>query len=227
MFRQACLTVKECVYGVACSTPLEGNRANFSTGTGFMIAPGILATCAHMVHMECNTGRPTHQTFQVIRAPDIGQALETSQLIAEDIGKDIALLRIEHPRPRSTQSLTLEHDILEIGMSCGALGFPLSGMTPTGLFALLLRFQGAYISAHIIEPLPDGGSWEYYETDSLMYNGSSGCPLFTTNGHVFAMQSKVRTPQPNQQSQTDRFAISICVPSPQIIAFAQANQIDV
>jgi S1-C subfamily serine protease len=225
VFQQVCETVKECVYGVVFSTPLADKRTNFSLGTGFMIAPGVLATCAHIVHMECNTGRPTHQTFQVIRAPDIGQALETAQLIAEDVDKDIALLRIEHPR--STQSLTLEPNILGIGTSCGSLGFPLSVISPTGQFLLLLRFQGASISAHNIENLPAGGTWEYYETDCLMYNGSSGCPIFTPNGQVIGMQSKVRTPEQTPQSPTDRFAISICVISPQIIAFARNNRIDV
>ena len=89
-----------------------------------------------------------------------------------------------------------------------------------------------------------------------MYNGSSGCPQFTVDGHVFGMQNKSRinapqtnlqsTPQnrqerrqqmkqqlkqqavkPLQPSPTDRFAISLSVPSTHIIAFARANGINI
>lgn len=251
MFQQACQIIREAVYGVKCVTPTGNNIANVSTGTGFMIAPGVVATAAHVIHLEANSSKAVHQNFEVICAPDIGQQTEPAQFIAEDTTKDIALLRIANPR--STQSVVLAPNILNVGTSCGSLGFPLSFVDPQNRYCLLLRFQGAFVSAFNREPLPSGDLWEYYETDSLMYNGSSGCPQFTVDGHVFGMQNKSRisnpktNPQPMlqnrqqrrqqqlkqqaimpiQPSPTDRFAISLSVPSTHIIAFARANGINI
>jgi hypothetical protein len=253
MFQQVCMTIRESIYGVKCATPIGNNQANISTGTGFMIAPSVIAMAAHGVHFENDINKAVHQSFEVIRAPDVGQALERAQLIAEDTAKDIALLRLENPR--SIQSVILEPNILSIGTSCGSLGFPLAFINPMGVFTLLLRFQGAFISAYSREPLPSGGIYEYYETDSLMYNGASGCPGFILNGHVFGMHNKSRVslpqsiiqpmPQSRQQRRqqmrhrqrvqsnrpiqnrpTDRIAISLWVPSTQILAFARANGIN-
>jgi len=245
MFQQSCQTIRETVYGVKGTTPLGNNRANSSTGTGFMIAPGVLATAAHVIHFKCDFNEAVHSTFEVIRAPDVGQKTEKTQLIAEDTAKDIALLRIANPR--STQSVVLEPNILNIGTSCGSMGFPLSFVGGKG-FILDLRFQGAFISSFNIVS-------KFYETDSLMYQGSSGCPGFTTNGNVFGMhnrsvtskqspiqpipqsraqrrqqmkqQKKAGLPELKQKKQTDRYAISLWIPSTQILTFARANGINI
>lgn len=248
MFQEACRTMREVVYGIKGVTPIGVNQANISTGTGFMIAPEFLVTAAHVVHFECNFTKPIHQKFDVIRAPDIGQKTEPALFVAEDITKDLALLRIENPR--SIQSIVLEPNILNVGTSCGSLGFPLSFVDPQGLFHLDLRFQGAFISAF-------NRFVEFYEIDSLMYSGSSGCPVFTTDAHVFGLQNKsvtglpsqvipfppqsrqqrrqqmrqkqklqAKNPLPQPQRQTDRLAISLCVPSTHIIAFARANGVN-
>jgi S1-C subfamily serine protease len=247
MFQEACRTVRESVYGIKAATPIGINQMNVSTGTGFMIAPGLLATCAHVIHFECNPSKEVQQKFEVIRAPDIGQQTEPDLFVAEDIAKDIALLKIANPR--STQSIFLEPSLLNVGTSCGSLGFPLSFVDPQGRYLLDLRFQGAFISSF-------NNLGEFYETDSLMYNGSSGCPLFTTDARVFGMQSRVITSEPSSvlqpvpqsrqqrreqmrqmqklqaknpqpQRQTDRFAISLCVPSTQIITFARTNGVNI
>jgi hypothetical protein len=65
--------------------------------------------------------------------------------------------------------------------------------------------------------------------DALMYSGSSGCPVFLVDGTVIGMQvaSQVGTddlheaPYPSPQSV--RLAISVLVPSYELIAFARAN----
>jgi S1-C subfamily serine protease len=180
-FQQACQTIREAVYGLKCTTPIGNNLANSTTGTGFMIASGVLATAAHVIHFESNLNGAVHQSFQAIRAPDIGQIMERAQLIAEDTARDIAFLRITNPR--STQSVVLEPNILSIGTICGSMGFPLSFLNPQGGFMLDLRFQGAFISSFNTQA-------QFYETDSLMYKGASGCPGFTVNGHVFGMHNR-------------------------------------
>jgi len=234
MFSKACSQVRESIYGVVGSSQVSEKEVNFTNGTGFMIAPGVLSTAAHFVHVENDTSKPAHTKFQVIRAPDIGQKLETAQLIAEETAKDIALLRIDNPR--SNICISLEANRVPIGTSCGSYGFPLARVviTKTGKsFKLVERFQGASISAFVT---PTSGQHpSYYETDAIMYKGSSGCPGFLTNGNVFGMHIRVRVERPKESSDSPkqtgqaetRLAISIWVPSMDIINFAKANGIAV
>ena len=86
MFQQACQTIRQAVYGVKCVTPIGDNMANISNGTGFMVAPGVLATAAHVIHFESNLNKAVHDKFQVIRAPDIGQRTEKTEFVADFIG---------------------------------------------------------------------------------------------------------------------------------------------
>jgi hypothetical protein len=162
--------------------------------------------------------KPVHSTFWVIRSPDIGQNTEIATLLAEDTKKDIALLKITYPR--STRHLTLEPDRVPTGTSCGSLGFPLCGIvdTPQGpLFNLVERFQGSYISAYVKHVEPSQGiDGDFYETDSLMYGGSSGCPVFLTNSSVIGMQSRFR-----HNVQGTQLSISMLVPSMDILQFAR------
>ena len=109
-------------------------------------------------------------------------------------------------------------------VSCGSLGFPLATVDQRG-FNLTLRFQGANISSYANYQDPSGRTLTY-ETDSLMYTGSSGCPGVDRDSTVFGLHSRVLLdPNLKQQqgvapNQTDRLAISLWVPSIDIISFA-------
>lgn len=227
LFQQACSTIINSVYGIKCYTR-TGSREQSSFATAFMIAPRIVVTTAHVLHIGNNVNNPIHRGFGLIRAPDIGQQLETAQLIAEDIIRDVSLLEITNPR--SNQCVILAQNTLTLGTSCGSLGFPLSSVDARG-FHLILRFQGATISAFVHTRHNSGRSLDFYETDALMYTGSSGCPAFTVNGEVFGLHVRVLIDRPASQNrsnerQTDRYAIALWVPSTDIITFARANGVD-
>ena len=226
MFSQACSMLTSRVYGIRCDTQIATNQVNWTTGTGFMIYPGIIVTAAHVIHQHSNVANARHAMFRVIRTPDIGQKLEVAQFVAEDTVRDLALLRLENPR--STLSATLNNTILAQGTSCGSIGFPLSRVNQQRVFNLTLRFQGANISAYTQYREASGVLLNYYETDSLMYSSSSGCPGFDKEGIVFGLHNKVlldpnMQPQGRAPNQTDRLAISLWVPSPEIIAFARSK----
>jgi hypothetical protein len=201
-----------------------------------MIAPGVLATAAHFCHIENDPSKPVHNRFEAIRSPDIGQKMEDVTLIAEDTLRDLALLRIENPR--STLHVQLECNIVSTGTNCGSLGFPLASVifSQTGrMFNLVERFQGANISTYQTSIAPTGRTLGFYETDSLMYGGSSGCPGFLVDGRVFGMHvasivdqasAQANAAKPGQAS-GNRLAISIWVPSAEIRDFAIANGIQV
>jgi hypothetical protein len=238
VFQQACSQIRNSIYGVMCCSQLR-NRMNCTNGTAFMIAPGVLVTAAHVIHVEHNPRKPVHRSFLVIQAPEVGQQFEQAQLITEDTIRDIALLQIENSR--SNHCVTLEPDIVPVGTGCGSLGFPLSevefrrrGRNINRILHLIERFQGAHISAFHTQADSSGRQHYFYETDAVMYRGSSGCPGFLANANVFGMHIKVaverpRTGQdglPDIESQTiTRLAISLWVPSMEIITFARDNGI--
>jgi len=230
MFRSSCAINRESVYGVRCSTEVKPKGTSFSTGSGFTIAPGMVITAGHLVHMVNNANGPVHKAFDVIRSPDIGQQLERARLIAEDPMNDIALLMID--APRSNKFLTLEPNKVQTGSSCGSLGFPLCGMVQDpsdpkrSAFSLVERFQGSHISSFQKYKSPKGFVVDHYEVDSLMYEGSSGCPGFLTDTKVVGMQSQsLMDAKTTKKGNANRIAISIWVPSTVIIEFARKNGI--
>jgi hypothetical protein len=121
MFVNACNQIRETIYGLVGVSQV-GLTINASSGTGFMIAPGILATAAHLCHVDGDVAKARQQSFEAIRSPDIGQRLETAAFVAEDTQTDIALLRLA--APRSTACVKLETNRVPTGTACGSLGFP-------------------------------------------------------------------------------------------------------
>jgi len=225
-FVKSCAANRRAIYGLLASSPVKPRGANLSNGSAFMVAPGFLIAAAHGVYFDNDPTKPQHQKFEVIRAPDIGQQMETATLVAVDNVKDLALLRIASPR--STPRLKMLKGRVPAGTPCGSLGFPLAqvGVTPQGVvgFNLWERFQGASISRFGTETDNKGNTISFYETDSLMYEGSSGCPGFIASGEVFGMQSRsmMQTAKAGAPAGT-RLAISMWVSSMDIIAFVAAN----
>src|SRR3989344_2766291 len=223
MFKEACKTVRESLYGVMGTSVLSkvGDKVsmNFTNGTAFMVAPGYLVTAGHFIHQENNPTKPIHQTFEVIRATEIGQNVEKAIFIARDPIRDLAILKIENPKNSSV--LSLKNEILSRGDNCGFLGFPLSVvMVKDGKknFNLAERFQGAYISNYTPAP-------SLYEIDTLMYPGSSGCPGFNLEGEVIGMQVGSVMQKTKDNVQAERVAISTAIPSTEIIDFLKLQKI--
>lgn len=234
MFADACRSIRECIYGLNGMSEIAPNQVNGTNSTGFMIAPGIIATAAHFCHIENDPTKPTHTVFEAIRSPDIGQNMEKATLIAQDAGRDVALLRIN--APRSDACITFAENKMPAGEAVGSLGFPLAQIVflpQARAFNLVERFQSASISAYGTMRDPTGRELHYYETDSLMYRGSSGCPGFLVNGRVFGMHvSSIAERAPNEgtapaKGDGARLAISIWVPAKDIVSFARANGVQI
>ncbi|HEX6849134.1 MAG TPA: serine protease [Chitinophagaceae bacterium] len=226
MFRKPCTKIRESVYGVLCQSPVGAGQVNFGNGTAFMIAPGVCATAAHVLHVEGDKSKTLHKQIEVIRSPDIGGPMLRARLIAEDIDRDLALIEIISHSDISTVAL-YDHKI-DIGTSCGSLGFPLASINVVNnqiSFSLVERFQGAFISAFQKFYLPNNVSLDFYETDSVVYGGSSGCPGFTVEEKVFGMVIGTVAEDSATNSST-RLSISRWVPSMDIIEFAKSNKVD-
>ncbi len=220
MFRYAAANIREALYGIIGRTNL-GSSTNNCMGSGIMVAPNLIVTNAHILHLEGNPNNKNHSELMVIRSPDIGQDALPAQLIREDTVRDIALLKIDSPTPRPYA--LLEADRVPSGTSCGSLGFPLSSVASNNgnlLYSFIERFQGAYISAHITEVVA-GRQLSWYEVDRVMYGGSSGCPFFTENGKVIGLQTRVRNSDGNPHG-NNFLAISLLIPSPDVLAFLRS-----
>lgn len=225
MFKQANRIIRNSIYGVLCQSPVEKNQVNFGNGTAFMIAPGICVTAAHVLHLEGDRTKPIHARIEVIRSPDIGRQMSMARFIAEDVDRDIAILEILNPEDDSCVCL---HSLqIESGTHCGSLGFPLAKMAEVNkqlAFNLVERFQGAYISAFQKLSATNPNLYDFYETDGLMYGGSSGCPGFTTDENIFGMHVSTIT-DGDAKNNASRLAIALWVPSMDIIAFANKHGI--
>jgi hypothetical protein len=176
--------------------------------------------------VEGDRSKPLHKKIEVIRAPEIGNKMLAAKLFAEDIDRDLALIEIINPTSIST--VTLNKSIVDRGTVCGSLGFPLSTIAVVNnqiAFNLVERFQGAFISAFQRFSLPNNVSLDFYETDSVVYGGSSGCPGFTIEEKVFGMVIGTGA-EDNSTNNLSRLAISRWVPSMDIIAFANLNGIN-
>jgi len=234
MFVQACNQIRECIYGLMGLSQVDPNQLNITNCTGFMIAPGVLVTGGHFCYVDDDPTKPVRTRFDAIRSPDIriGQSMETAIFMAADARRDIALLRLDNPR--STSCVHLECNQVPTGTSCGSLGFPLASVasSPSGpIFNVFERFQGASISAYRTSMDPAGPELDYYETDSFMYAGSSGCPGFLADARVFGMHrgsmvdsvsAQANAAHPNQVA-GNRLAISIWATAADIRDFAIAN----
>jgi len=133
---------------------------------------------------------------------------------------------------RSTRCVKLTKRRITPGTPVGSIGFPLAFINSnTGVFHLIERFQGAYISSFHPVTTPTGRELYSYETDALMYKGSSGCPGFLVNGEVFGMHNASIINQPRvserERQQEIRLAISLWVPAEDIIKFAKNNNIEI
>lgn len=227
MFEQSCIQNREGVYGILCNSQI-GNQVNFSNGTGFKVTENHVITAAHVLHQGSDPKKPIHNNFQVIRAPEVGNRLQSAQFVVENIAEDLALLRLDNPS--TNFKLDLNKNKLNRGIPIGSLGFPLATVIPQqqGVkFNLNERFQGSYISGFFTGALDGENQVEFYETDSLMYKGSSGCPGFTEDGIVFGLHNRSITDPGNSQnnSPSARLSISLWVPSTTIIDFLSANGI--
>jgi S1-C subfamily serine protease len=155
-----------------------------------MIAPGVLATVAHVLYRNRGDMSSFQDSIRVMRVPDIGRQkqMEVATVVTIDAEYDIGVLRIE--TPRATNAVTFTNTLLLVGTAVGAVGFPL--MSPeavrTGLVWPLPRFQGGHVSANYSKKAPESGrQLIYHETDVPMYTGSSGCPGFLATGEVFGL----------------------------------------
>ncbi|MBT2418450.1 hypothetical protein J7F01_21600 [Streptomyces sp. ISL-22] len=153
-------------------------------GTGFLLAPGTVATCAHVVadalHTDASSSTPPASPVTVefpLRpgAVRYEAAVSAWRPVAEDGSGDIALLRLPEGAPAGAVRLGAAGDVWQHRFR--VLGFPASAE------------HGAWIGGRLLGAVGQG--WISMETDGPAHRigpGCSGAPVWDDNlGAVIGM----------------------------------------
>jgi S1-C subfamily serine protease len=194
-----------------------------------MIAPGVLATAAHILYKNPGDSTSFQDSIWVLGDPEINtdKKMEPVGVVDVDAEYDIGLLRINNPRTNTPVVFTT--DPLPEGTEVGAVGYPLMNVRTIMAHEVvpLLRFQGGHVSARYGKrSVISARQLVYYETDVPMYMGSSGCPGFLANGKVFGMHV-AEWHEGDDEGNPKQRAFSMWVPASAIVSFARDHKIEI
>ncbi len=140
----------------------------FGTGTGFLVAPGILATSAHV------TERMFVHGIRVYFDTKSEEDATVLALLYEDRVRDLALLHVDWPgKPlplHEASSVSRGSDLLVIG-NPGIGNEILEKVVTRGLSGPVIEIEGA----------------EYLQISASVNPGNSGGPVLNANGEVVAV----------------------------------------
>lgn len=148
-------------------------------GTGFFVAPHIIATCQHVVGKAVNLGYAEHYRNGIH---------PVTRLVAVDAEHDLVLLYAEKAGTALTVVLP---NTLTPGAEVATIGSPLG-------------FEKS-IALGNFNNLRNDGKTEYLQVSTPASHGSSGSPLFTAKGQVVGIMQQAVKPQYGQNL---NFAIS-------------------
>jgi len=232
LFERVYSEIRKSLYGIRCYSTIEEIKQQNANGTAFMVAPTILATAAHTLHIRDQKHKKgkRHKTIEVFWALDPKRETLPVEVLAVDLVRDLALLKIDNPN--SNDHVTLEINDVPIAAPCASLGFPFaeSGLRSCAhpFRDFQERFQAGYVSSLYQKFHESGRYLLVYDIDILMYWGSSGTPVFLENGNVFGMFVESFTFESKKVPDYDeRSTFSSCVPSSEIVAFANQNGIKI
>lgn len=155
------------------------SEMGLGSGSGFVVAPGIVMTNAHVVTGGKNIRVRLRSDQEPIAA----------KVLAEDSERDIALLQIDKALDLAPVALDGKR-ALERGEDVAALGYPLGELFGSGL-----KMTTGRVSA-----TPEAGTNHMLLLENKINPGNSGGPLCDAHGNVVGMISAKTTNRPGQDS---------------------------
>jgi serine protease Do len=140
-------------------------------GSGFLIAPDLVATVAHVVAGAISI---------VIRANGV---TTTGTVIGIDTAADLAL--VQTPTPVTGHVFTLDTSQPEVGTDVGAIGYPLAG--PESLT------KGSISGLARTIDINNSSLSGLIQTDAAINHGNSGGPLLSVDGTVVGLVDAMET----------------------------------
>ena len=156
-------------------TPRKGQGVvKMSTGSGVIIdKKGLVLTNHHVIN--------TAQTIQVTLHD---QRVYTAELVASDPRTDLAVIQIQGEGPFTAAQFNTS-DSVEVGEWVIAVGHP---------FNFPFTVTAGIVSALGRRGLAQNEIQDYIQTDVAVNPGSSGGPLFNTNGEVVGINTAIFSP---------------------------------
>jgi serine protease Do len=151
----------------------QPQRRVSSLGSGFVIDPGgIIVTNNHVI-----------EGAEEIEAKFHDGSTLTAKLIGKDSKTDLALLRVEPPKPLSYVTFG-NSDTLRVGDWVMAIGNPfgLGGSLTLGIVSARNR------------DINSGPYDDFIQTDAAINRGNSGGPLFNMDGDVVGINTAIISP---------------------------------
>ena len=140
-------------------------------GSGFLIAPDLVATVAHVVDGAVSI---------VVRQ---GGITSTGTVIGIDTHADLALVRTRNPLTGYVFALDVSQP--EVGTDVAAIGYPMAG--PESLT------KGSISGLERTIDLGNGPMSGLIQTDTPINHGNSGGPLLSTDGTVVGLVDAMET----------------------------------
>jgi hypothetical protein len=159
-----------------CEPSVALIRGQSSSGTGFLVRPGILATNAHVVDSEFTADLQVH--FPSATPGKRGPL--TARLLFLDRRRDLALLGIESDLPALGLETSRQY---RKGQEITVIGNP--GVGPLTLENAVSR--GILSTKTVIEDL------DYFQMDVAINPGNSGGPAITSTGRVIGVVTSKAT----------------------------------
>jgi hypothetical protein len=177
---------------------LDGTSCSGSAiGTGFLVAPNLVATAAHVVNGAAVIGAT------------VGSDTRVGSVVGIDTGDDVALVRLNQPLPGHVFGLQAAPPI--VGSPVAALGFP-EGLPITFT-------QGSISGLDRTIPVEGQTRAGLIQTDASVNPGNSGGPLLDPGGKVVGLVDAGAT-----GAQGISFAVSSKVAEPLLASWQASPQ---
>ncbi|WP_273859186.1 S1 family peptidase [Photobacterium sp. GSS17] len=195
-------------------------------GTGFVIAPQLVATNAHVVNPSLLTGKRQFVVFiGTGRSPEV----RTATVIKRDTRHDLAILKIAgSPLP----ALRLSTRPVREGERYSFTGFPIGAIlglypaTHQGIVASITPIatpanHARELTVQQLRQLKK--PYDVYQFDATAYPGNSGSPVYhPETGEVIAIINKVFVKTSKESMLTDPSAITYAIPILHLITLKQS-----
>jgi S1-C subfamily serine protease len=220
--------IKAAVVGVGTFNPTQNPRATLM-GTGFAVGDGRhVVSCAHIFAQSLDSEKK--ETYAVLVGRDRQVAVLTARVVARDLARDLALLRIEGGTRLPALQLAADSAARE-GQELYFTGYPIGSVLGlnasthrAGLAAIIPIYtplqRAAQLTARTLRQAQD--AYEVYELDAVAYPGNSGSPVWHPDtGEVFGVVNSVYVKGAREAALTAPSGISYAIPVKYVRALLQ------